>query len=53
MLGYIFPIAAFGPTSVTEITDQTHIFKCTVQTDNLFSIADHPGYISDKFTIIY
>ena len=33
----------FAHTSVKEILDQTYIFKCTVQTDNLFSIASHPG----------
>ena len=31
------------PMSVKEILDQTHIFKSTFQTDNLFSIASHPG----------
>ena len=31
-----------APTSVKEIFDQTHIFKYTVQTDNLYSITTHP-----------
>ena len=42
-----------SPSSVKEILDQIHISKWTVQTDSLFSIADYPGHISDKFTILY
>ena len=33
----------YATTPVQEILDQTHIFKYTVQTDHLFSIASHPG----------
>ena len=42
VLGYILPTTISLPPR-EEILDQTHIFKSTVQTDNLSAIAFHPG----------
>ena len=42
MLGYILPTTIFLLPR-EEILHQTHIFKSTVQTDNLSAVAFHPG----------
>ena len=48
MLGYILPI------TVKEILERnsTHIFKSTIQTDNLHSIASHPGIFQKNLLLI-
>ena len=40
-----------APMSVKDILDQTHIFKSKVQTDNLFSIASHPGVFLENLLL--
>ena len=42
VLGYILPITIFLPPR-KEILNQTYVLKSTFQTDDLFSIASHPG----------
>ena len=54
MVAYILPIAiSLPPRLLKETLDEAHIFKSTVQTDNLFSYSMLPRKISDKFTSIY
>ena len=53
MVAYILPIAiSLPPRLLKETLDEAHIFKSTVQTDNLFSYSIPPRNISDKFTVI-
>ena len=54
MVAYILPIAiSLPPRLLKETLDEAHIFKSTVQADNLFSYSMLPRKISDKFTSIY
>ena len=54
MVAYILPVAiSLPPRLLKESLDESHIFKSTVHTDNLFSYSMLPRKISDKFTIIY
>ena len=40
-----------APMSVKDILDQTHIFKSKVQTDNLLSVASHPGVFLENLLL--